>query len=46
MKNHLFLAFSMLLIYSCSEDIEVSQSSTADAPAKSSSLERDPFESN
>ena len=46
MKNHLFLAFSMLLIYSCSEDVEVSQSSTADAPAKSSSLERDPFESN
>ena len=36
----------MLLIYSCSEDVEVSQSSTADAAAKSSSLERDPFESN
>ena len=36
----------MLLIYSCSEDVEVSQSSTADAPAKSSSLERAPFESN
>ena len=46
MKNHLFLAFSMLLIYSCSEDIEVSQSSTVDAEVKSSSFDRDPFESN
>ena len=46
MKNHLFLAFSMLLIYSCSEGVEVSQSSTTDVPAKSSPLERDPFESN
>ena len=46
MKNHLFLAFSMLLIYSCSEDVEVSQSSTTDAPAKSTSFDRDPFESN
>jgi imidazolonepropionase-like amidohydrolase len=46
MKNHLFLAFSMLLIYSCSEGIEVSQSSTVDAAVKSTSFERDPFESN
>jgi len=46
MKNHLFLAFSMLLIYSCSEDIEVSQSSTVDAAVKSTSFDRDPFESN
>ena len=46
MKNHLFLAFSMLLIYSCSEDVEVPLSSTTDAPDKSTSLERDPFESN
>ena len=46
MKNHLFLAFSMLLIYSCSEDVEVPQSSITDAPDKSTSLERDPFESN
>ena len=46
MKNHLFLAFSMLLIYSCSEGIEVSQSSTVDAAVKSTSLDRDPFESN
>ena len=46
MKNHLFLAFSMLLIYSCSEGIEVSQSSTVDAAVKSTSFDRDPFESN
>ena len=46
MKNHLFLAFSMLLIYSCSEGIEVSQSSTVDAAVKSTSFARDPFESN
>ena len=46
MKNHLFLAFSMLLIYSCSEGIEVSQSSTVDATVKSTSFDRDPFESN
>ena len=46
MKNHLFLAFSMLLIYSCSEGIEVSQSSTVDAGVKSTSFDRDPFESN
>ena len=46
MKNHLFLAFSMLLIYSCSESIEVSQSSTVDAAVKSTSFDRDPFESN
>ncbi len=46
MKNHLFLAFSMLLIYSCSEGIEVSQSITADTSANSTSLKRDPFESN
>ena len=46
MKNHLFLAFSMLLIYSCSEDVEVSQSSTVDAAVKSTSFDRDPFESN
>ena len=46
MKNHLFLAFSMLLIYSCSEGIEVSQSSTDDAAVKSTSFDRDPFESN
>lgn len=46
MKNHLFLAFSMLLIYSCSEGIEVSQSSTVDAAIKSTSFDRDPFESN
>lgn len=45
MKNHLFLAFSMLLIYSCSEGIEVSQSSTVDAAVKSTSFDRDPFES-
>ena len=36
----------MLLIYSCSEDVEVPLSSTTDAPDKSTSLERDPFESN
>ena len=46
MKYHLFLAFSMLLIYSCSEGIEVSQSSTVDAAVKSTSFDRDPFESN
>ena len=46
MKNHLFLAFSMLLIYSCSEGIEVSQSSKVDAAVKSTSFDRDPFESN
>ena len=46
MKNHLFLAFSMLLIYSCSEGIEVSQSSTVDAAVESTSFDRDPFESN
>ena len=46
MKNHLFLAFSMLLIYSCSEGIEVSQSSMVDAAVKSTSFDRDPFESN
>ena len=46
MKNHLFLAFSMLLVYSCSEGIEVSQSSTVDAAVKSTSFDRDPFESN
>ena len=46
MKNHLFLAFSMLLIYSCSEGIEVSQSITVDAAVKSTSFDRDPFESN
>ena len=46
MKNHVFLAFSMLLIYSCSEGIEVSQSSTVDAAVKSTSFDRDPFESN
>ena len=46
MKNHLFLAFSMLLIYSCSEGIEVSQSSTVDTAVKSTSFDRDPFESN
>ena len=46
MKNHLFLAFSMLLIYSCSESIEVSQSSTVDTAVKSTSFDRDPFESN
>ena len=46
MKNHLFLAFSMLLIYSCSEGIEVSQSNTVDAAVKSTSFDRDPFESN
>ena len=46
MKNHLFLAFTMLLIYSCSEGIEVSQSSTVDAAVKSTSFDRDPFESN
>jgi len=46
MKNNLFLAFSMLLIYSCSEGIEVSQSSTVDAAVKSTSFDRDPFESN
>ena len=46
MKNHLFLAFSMLLIYSCSDSIEVSQSSTVDAAVKSTSFDRDPFESN
>ena len=46
MKNHLFLAFSMLLIYSCSEGIEVSQSGTVDAAVKSTSFDRDPFESN
>ena len=46
MKNHLFLACSMLLIYSCSEGIEVSQSSTVDAAVKSTSFDRDPFESN
>ena len=46
MKNHLFLAFSMLLIYSCSEGIEVPQSSTADTSANSTLLDRDPFESN
>ena len=46
MKNHLFLVFSMLLIYSCSEGIEVSQSSTVDAAVKSTSFDRDPFESN
>ena len=46
MKNHLFLAYSMLLIYSCSEGIEVSQSSTVDAAVKSTSFDRDPFESN
>jgi len=46
MKNHLFLAFYMLLIYSCSEGIEVSQSSTVDAAVKSTSFDRDPFESN
>ena len=46
MKNHLFLAFSMLLIYSCSEGIEVPQSSTAETSANSTSLDRDPFESN
>ena len=46
MKNHLFLAFSMLLIYSCSEGIEVSQPSTVDATVKSTSFDRDPFESN
>ena len=46
MKNHLFLAFSMLLIYSCSEGIEVSQSSTVNATVKSTSFDRDPFESN
>lgn len=36
----------MLLIYSCSEGIEVSQSSTVDAAVKSTSFDRDPFESN
>ena len=36
----------MLLIYSCSEGIEVSQSSTVDATVKSTSFDRDPFESN
>ena len=36
----------MLLIYSCSEGIEVSQSSTVDAAVKSTSFARDPFESN
>jgi len=46
MKNHLFLAFSMLLIYSCSEGIEVSQSTMVDAAVKSTSFDRDPFESN
>ena len=46
MKNHLFLTFSMLLIYSCSEGIEVSQSSMVDAAVKSTSFDRDPFESN
>ena len=46
MKNHIFLAFSMLLVYSCSEGIEVSQSSTVDAAVKSTSFDRDPFESN
>jgi len=46
MKNQLLLAFSMLLIYSCSEGIEVSQSSTVDAAVKSTSFDRDPFESN
>ena len=46
MKNHLFLAFSILLIYSCSEGIEVSQSRTVDAAVKSTSFDRDPFESN
>lgn len=46
MKNHLFLVFSMLLIYSCSEGIEVSQSSMVDAAVKSTSFDRDPFESN
>ena len=46
MKNHLFLAFSMLLMYSCSEGIEVSQSSTVDTAVKSTSFDRDPFESN
>lgn len=46
MKNHLFLAFSMLLIYSCSEGIEVSQSTMVDAAVKSTLFDRDPFESN
>ncbi len=46
MKNHLFLAFSMLLIYSCSEGIEVSQSTMVDAAVKSALFDRDPFESN
>ena len=46
MKNQLLLAFSILLIYSCSEGIEVSQSSTVDAAVKSTSFDRDPFESN
>ena len=36
----------MLLIYSCSEGIEVSQSSMVDAAVKSTSFDRDPFESN
>jgi imidazolonepropionase-like amidohydrolase len=46
MKNHILLAFSMLLVYSCSEGVEVSQSSTVDAAVKSTSFDRDPFESN